>query len=63
MLTLARRYVREGDARASWRGAEGARAVLQQYALPAAALAGGGEPAWLAALPRLVPSGDKRGKK
>ena len=59
VLTLARRYVREGDARARLRGEQGARAVLQQYALPAAAGGEGGEPAWLAALSRFV-QGEKR---
>ncbi len=52
VLTLARRYVREGDARASWRGAQGARAMLEQCVLPA--VGDGGALAWLQALPLLV---------
>ena len=60
VLTLARRYVREGDARASLRGEQGARAVLEQYAR---AGGGGEEPAWLEALPLFVPAARRGGAK
>ena len=59
VLTLARRYVRKGDARASLRGEQGARAVLEQYARAG----GGAEPAWQEALPLFVPAARKGAKK
>ena len=62
-LTLARRYVREGDARARWRGGEGARAALQRFQQCEGAEGAGGEPAWLALLPwRVEGEGRKQGK-
>lgn len=62
-LTLARRYVREGDARARWRGGEGARAALQHLQQCEGAEGGAGEPAWLALLPwRVEGEGQKQGK-
>ena len=50
---------RKGDARASLRGEQGARAVLEQYARAG----GGAEPAWQEALPLFVPAARKGAKK